>query len=943
MASRSAVMVGREAELLLLCEAFERARAGTPQVAVVTGEAGIGKTRLVREFLERLPDETVVAWGHAVPLAGEELPYGVSGDLLRSLVRQVQPEVVRELLGTRARALARLVPQLGDEENRPVDRPALFTATQDLLAEVSVAMTSVLVVEDAHWADASSTDLIRFLARTATRGSSLLVVTSREVETEGPIDILGDLRRLPHATSVRLTPLVDEALESHIRLLDATLPRSRVAEIRRLSEGIPLYVEELVAGQQRAVSSVAADLSARLRSLPEDAAGLLRLAALQHGPFTAAALASVSQAKGGEIASAIDVGASVQLLERVDGAWQFHHELLRLAAVESMPPSTRESGHRAWANHLKGSSRATDLISAADHLQALGASSAALEARMAAAQAVWNLGTSIEAANQWRTALVLVRELPRAESERDHDHILGALSCAGGSWVDVRDVVLRDAVPAETGSLRELYYQLVRYPASVWSLGVPVPAPTLEEFRHGLDRLRAEPPSLLAYVTGMALLHGLTMEERFDELFEAIRVVAEIARPLPDRYTNARVALAEFRLSGMVGAGHETDRRELVEENVRDSVGRDVHSQVWAHTTASEELIRQGDFAGALAHVRACDELIPSPEADRLSFIATEHASHAALMTGEWDEVLRLAAAPFADSAYFYLWCRRWRAGLVQAWRGEESCVSTAADLRVDTRRVDPELHDFSETIEAAFLSAREPARARGLVAWHLSHLDGTMLFDPRNGPEFGEVWVLAAELAWRDPTSDEDYRTQVQRGAHDAAQHTVLGVTWTLEVDAHLARASGTDFSATWERAVAGWDDLGTPYHSARCRLRWAEVLLGDGGRAQAAELLDGALTTAETLRARTLEDEIRGLAGRARLRLSSHAQTTTGTGPLTAREHEVLQLLVQGMTNDQIGSALFVSPRTASVHVSHILSKLGASNRTEVATIAHRHGLIA
>jgi hypothetical protein len=199
----------------------------------------------------------------------------------------------------------------------------------------------------------------------------------------------------------------------------------------------------------------------------------------------------LSEARGEENAAAIDVGASVQLLERVDGAWQFHHELLRMAAVETMPPSARDSGHRAWANHLKGSSRATDLISAADHLQALGASSAALQARMAAAQAVWNLGTSIEAANQWRTALLLVRQLPRDETDGDHDHILGALSCAGGLWVDVRDVVLRDAVPAETGSLRELYYRLVRYPASVWSLGVHAPAPTLEEFHEGLDRLGA--------------------------------------------------------------------------------------------------------------------------------------------------------------------------------------------------------------------------------------------------------------------------------------------------------------------------------------------------------------------------------------------------------------------------------------------------------------------
>ena len=85
-----------------------------------------------------------------------------------------------------------------------------------------------------------------------------------------------------------------------------------------------------------------------------------------------------------------------------------------------------------------------------------------------------------------------------------------------------------------------------------------------------------------------------------------------------------------------------------------------------------------------------------------------------------------------------------------------------------------------------------------------------------------------------------------------------------------------------------------------------------------------------------------MRSLASRGRLRLPGHEHDTGDTGPLTVREHEVLHLLVQGMTNDEIGTTLFMSPRTASVHVSHILAKLQASNRTEVAAVAHRRGLV-
>jgi DNA-binding CsgD family transcriptional regulator len=582
------------------------------------------------------------------------------------------------------------------------------------------------------------------------------------------------------------------------------------------------------------------------------------------------------------------------------------------------------------------------LISAADHLQALGASKVALAARMAAAQAVWDLGTSVEAATQWHKAFVLARQLPRHETAGEHDHIIGAWVCAGASWLDIRDVVLRDDVPVEPGSLRGLYGRLARYPASIWTLAEHSPAPTFQEYREALDRLRMEPPSLLSYVTGICVLQGLWLQERFDAFPETIQVVAQIAETLPDRYTNAQVALAEFRLIGMVGEGQDPARRELVEENVRASADRDVHSRVWAHTTASYELTRQCDFSGALAHVRRCYELLPSPDADRLWVIAAEHGSSIALMTGAWDEVIRLAAGPFSGPDRFHQWSRKWHAGLVHAWRGEEDSLSTAQVVRDDMDLVETPPHDFPDTIEAALLAPRDPARARALVDWHLSRVERTLIFDPSNGPEFGEAWVLAAELAWRDPASDEDYRSRVQQGAHDAAQGTVLGVSWTYEVDAHLARARGERNSSSWERAATTWGDMGAPYHSARCRLRWAETLLDEADRDHAAALLDDAMTTAETLRARALEDEIRGLAGRARLRLPGHAPTTPGTGLLTSREHEVLQLLVQGMTNHQIGATLFMSPRTASVHVSHILTKLNASNRTEVATIAHRLGLI-
>ena len=218
-------------------------------MAVVGGEAGIGKTRLVRELVERVPEGVVVAFGHAVPLTGGPLPYGVAADLLRSLVRAVHVKVVDEALGPRAVVLAPLVPRLGDGADAVLDRSAVYAATQDLLAELSADQTLLLVLEDLHWADESSLDLVTFWARTLVRGRLLLVATSRDQGVdEKVLARVGELRRLPNATVLDLSPLPAEGVEAQVRSLDETAEADLVAEILRLSDGNPLFVEELVAG-----------------------------------------------------------------------------------------------------------------------------------------------------------------------------------------------------------------------------------------------------------------------------------------------------------------------------------------------------------------------------------------------------------------------------------------------------------------------------------------------------------------------------------------------------------------------------------------------------------------------------------------------------------------------------------------------------------------------
>ena len=170
------------------------------------------------------------------------------------------------------------------------------------------------------------------------------------------------------------------------------------------------------------------------------------------------------------------------------------------------------------------------------------------------------------------------------------------------------------------------------------------------------------------------------------------------------------------------------------------------------------------------------------------------------------------------------------------------------------------------------------------------------------------------------------------------------LGEAWAAELDALTTRVGGLDTAARWERAVHAWDDIEHVPYTAKCRLDLAHRHLQDQRPEDAAGQLRLVLKTAEHLGAAPLADQARSLAlaGRLRLDVTPPQAPAEGPSPLTARETEVLRHVAQGQTNAQIGSALFMSPKTVSVHVSRIIAKLGVANRTEATRVALRSGLI-
>jgi len=236
----SPTLVGRIEELELFDAARVRAADGEPAVVLVGGEAGVGKTRLVAELAARCrADGMRVLYGGCVPLGGEALPYAPIVEALRALLDELGVDAVRELVGPSWRELARLLPSLGEPEPGPAGQAAqarLFELLLGLLARLSRQTPIAVVVEDLHWADQSTRDLLAFLVRNLRRNRVLVVVTYRsdEPRSDRLWSWLADLDRVQTAAQL-------------VGILGAAPPADLVDLVFGRSEGNPFFTEELLA------------------------------------------------------------------------------------------------------------------------------------------------------------------------------------------------------------------------------------------------------------------------------------------------------------------------------------------------------------------------------------------------------------------------------------------------------------------------------------------------------------------------------------------------------------------------------------------------------------------------------------------------------------------------------------------------------------------------
>ena len=381
----SPVLVGRVAEMAALEGAFETVRQGGPAAVLIGGEAGVGKTRLISEFAAsaRMAGARVLIGG-CLELGADGLPFGPFTAMLRDLVREIGADEIIGMLPGSSRAireLARLLPELAGE---PADgslagagsgtagrdgaaaagplaageaRARLFEEFLTLLERLAEQRPLVLVVEDAHWADRSSRDLIAFLiGYQRSLHNVLIVVTFRsdELHRTHPLrPLLAELARIDWVERTELPRLTrGQAEELAAAILGQPAERTLIDNLYRRAEGNPLFTEELLAcptGCDEIPDSLADLLQQAVRRLPEDTQEVLRVASAGSGSTSHALLAKVTGRTEDELTAAIRPAVAANVLVTTADGYAFRHALIREAVHDDLLPGEHSGVHTRFA------------------------------------------------------------------------------------------------------------------------------------------------------------------------------------------------------------------------------------------------------------------------------------------------------------------------------------------------------------------------------------------------------------------------------------------------------------------------------------------------------------------------------------------------------------------------------------------------------------------
>jgi DNA-binding CsgD family transcriptional regulator/tetratricopeptide (TPR) repeat protein len=1002
----SPVLVGRDADLTALLRATQAAGTGQPRFVIVRGEAGIGKSRLVLEASARAREHGVlVLVGECLDIGAGGLPYLPLAEALRGLARQLTPDVLEQVLGPGRRELAAIVPELSPEVADPVAGPwvtqllqsglgqaRLFERVLGVLGALTAVGPTALIIEDVHWIDDATRDLLTFLSHNLTSERLALVLTCRvdDLPRGHPILAwLAAIERSAGTVTIELGRLDRSAVEDQLRVLsDGAAPPELVGRIWRRSEGNPLFVEELMAAagnDETEPGSLVEMLLARVVKLEPEERAVVDAAAVAGRPVDDRLLADVLGISAFEVDDRLRAALDAGVLQLDSGTerYRVRHELLREVIERELLPGHRRRLHERFARRLQARPELADTSP---------------------------VGAAAELAHHYAAA-----DLPREAYTRSID--AAAAAEAVHAYADAhrhleRALDLEARLPTETlDTVQRL--SLRRRAADDADLGNDVP----RAMELTLEALSLVDPAADPVTAG--LLHSRIgyLQWSLGDGTGAIDAHELAVRLVPgDPPSPERARVLASLGGGLMGAGRWAESRAVCEAAIECAVATGARAEESrARNMLGSDLVALGAIDEGIAQLReACaiagetgpaDMLIVGhfnlalnlAAADRLEeALASAEAGRAAAheaglqrrfgqdlaalagdilirlgRTSQAEAVLEqgLALAPGEGSS---IYLRATKARLLTI-RGDLAGAEEAL-ASIDLDGLDPDVAAYvaGVAVDALTWDGRpEEALAmteRGLR--HLEGLDDVLWTAPlvALGLRAAAEWAESA----RARRADGDRRQVLEMVEPlrarldwlDRRVTTTSGRGWVALAQGELARIAGDDGPMPWRAAIEAFDAVPDPLAGAYARFRVAEASLRAAGvRADVAGLVQAAATVTADAGARLLHQAIATLAVRARLPVNPQAPANQAVNVpdegadgaradpraaavalgLSPREIEVLELVASGLSNGEIAERLFITRKTAGVHVTHILDKLGVANRVGAAMVAARVGLSA
>jgi DNA-binding CsgD family transcriptional regulator/tetratricopeptide (TPR) repeat protein len=996
--------VGRIGELAELQLAVQEAASGRATLVLLGGDSGLGKTRLVAELERRLADgaDVTVLRGDGVEQSDGELPYAPLLGALRPLVRGHHPALDALSAGSLAQ-LATILPGLDqvtavrDERTDRGGQLQLFEALLELIDLLSQAAPVVLILEDMHWADRSTRAFVAFLARSLRQERVCMLLTYRadELHRRHPLrPLLSELERLDRAHRIVLEPFDrDELREALCDILGEAPAAELLERLFQRSEGNPLFTEELLAagldGRGTAPQSLRDAFLGRIERLSGSAQRIARTVAVGR-TLDEPALIDVTGFDRDAVQGALREAVAEQVLVADDEArFCFRHALLREALYDDLLPGERGELHIRLAEYLDQRCRNTEqgelerTSAVAEHFAAAGDQPAALRSTIEAALAAQCAFASGEAAGFAERALELWPRVDGAERVTGIDHPeLLVRAAEAHRLADDRarsSVLLNEALRELDPDADPVRYAtvLARLARITWARNLGEEAVALgeralallPEGEAGVIRPRVE-----AWLARWRFLRG-----RFrDAASDAERALdAAIRAGDPVAEADARTTLGMARVAlGQVDEGVVLLRRSI---EIAGEHG-DYDGLATAHSNLADMLSLAGRTQEALAAVKEGLAATPRRHARSYQWLVLTLVEMA-FLAGDWQLAEEsLWPVPSQSDSVMFMFRQLREAdfglGTGDDERAAECLQSVTQFVAVAS---EPQWIGLYGSLAGELAIRRgDLDGARAAVQETLDRLE--LCTDDVMGIARVTAVGLSAEVEralrardLKDVRAGKDARARMrihlqrlkaaaQDGGPVERAHHLTGV-------AQEARGRGRNDAGKWSAAAVAWEALERPHLAACARARQAEALVEAGDRTGAATIALAAHATASRLGAGWLSGELEGLAARGRLDLDApdsadsrddagavtNARARNGRsgasalvpGPaatpfgLTPRELQVLSLVAAGATNRQIGASLYMAEKTASVHVSRILGKLGVSSRTQAAAIAHRQHL--